>query len=357
MTITIKPNNDGSASIQKDSLDRIIINADGSTSVSSLNTGGLNGGPLAGFRNRIINGNFDFWQRGTSMTFTGTGSAGNYLADRWYAAVFGASGTASIAVAQQPFTIGQTEVPNEPKYYMAVQPTVMPTLGASGGCVRIMQAMESVRTYAGKTVTVSFWAKADTTRTYAVMLDQYFGTGGSPSARFGVGQTINVTASWKYFTVTINVPSIAGKTIGTNGDDFLGLEFILYKQDNTIFNDNLGPVGTFTANMYLALSQVQVEQGTIATPFENRPIAMELAMCQRYYEVLTGTRYVGVPPSGGTQYATWTFKVTKRIAPTVIASNSSYAAVDSTGVDGFSVYNTNSNNAVIGVGTSANSDY
>jgi hypothetical protein len=58
----------------------------------------LNGGPLAGFRNRIINGNFDIWQRGTS--FTGS----EYGADRWINTRVGTTHTAH----DKDLRLGQT---------------------------------------------------------------------------------------------------------------------------------------------------------------------------------------------------------------------------------------------------------
>ena len=68
----------------------------------------INGGPLAGFRNDIINGNFDIWQRGTSQVVSGYGSA-----DRWVNLYSGTSATMS----RQAFTLGQTDVPGEPRFF------------------------------------------------------------------------------------------------------------------------------------------------------------------------------------------------------------------------------------------------
>jgi len=85
----------------------IVLGADGSV---SLELSSLNGGPLAGFRNRIINGNFDIWQRGTSFSVT---AANTYTADRWLVFFDGTGATRTIS--QQSFTPGQIDVPNEPK--------------------------------------------------------------------------------------------------------------------------------------------------------------------------------------------------------------------------------------------------
>lgn len=61
------------------------------------------------FRNKIINGDFDIWQRGVSQTSSGYGSA-----DRWRNTHAGSTKTTS----RQAFTFGQTDVPGNPTYYM-----------------------------------------------------------------------------------------------------------------------------------------------------------------------------------------------------------------------------------------------
>jgi hypothetical protein len=64
------------------------------------------------------------------------------------------------------------------------------------------------------------------------------------------------------------LPSITGKTLGTNGDD--NVSFAFRAPSNA--------VGTWN------IASIQVEAGSVATPFEVRPFATELALCQRYYE-------------------------------------------------------------------------
>ena len=229
----------------------------------------LNGGPLAGFRNRIINGDFDFWQRGTSFTWN------EYCADRWLHIRIGTTHT----VTRQPFTLGQTAVPGEPTYFCS---TVVSSVAGAGNNAQLVQFIEDVRTFAGQQVTVSFWAKVDATKNIAVDFFQNFGTGGSPSAAVsGIGAAkISIGTSWQKVTVTASVPSISGKTLGTDSNSSLNVNiFFDAGSDFNARTDNLGhQSGTFD------IAQVQIEPGPVATPFEQRPIGTELALCQRYFE-------------------------------------------------------------------------
>ena len=235
---------------------------------SGITTSGLNGGPLAGFRNRIINGNFDFWQRGAS--FTGS----EYGADRWFSARVGTTHTAT----RQAFTLGQTAVPGEPTYFCR---TVVSSVAGAGNYAVLIQRIEDVRTFAGQQVTLSFWAKADATKNIAINMVQIFGTGGSPSANVGIsGTKISVGTTFQKVTVTATLPSISGKTLGTNNNSTLNLNIWFDAgSDWNTSTDSLGhQSGTFE------IAQVQIEPGPVATPFEHRPIWTELALCQRYYE-------------------------------------------------------------------------
>lgn len=224
-----------------------------------------NSGPLAGFRNVLINANFDIWQRGDSQSGSGYGSA-----DRWS---INAAGT--FTFSKQSFTLGQTEVPNEPQFYARLQCTVAPT----SSNLNLRQRIENVRTFAGQQVTLSFWARADSVKTIWVGHFRVYGTGGSPSITEDVaGQYITLSTTWTKYTITSNIPSIIGKTIGTNNNDNLTVHFIV---SNAATGENWSSVPAQTITFDVA--QVQLEQGPVATPFERRPIGTELALCQRYY--------------------------------------------------------------------------
>jgi hypothetical protein len=243
----------------------IVLAADGS---ATANVSAINNGPLAGMRNAIINGNFDIWQRGTS--FTGL----EYGADRWVHARIGTTQTAT----RQSFTVGQTAVPNEPTYFCR---TVVTSVAGAGNFCNLIQRIEDVRSFAGQQVTISFWAKADATRNIAVDLVQYFGTGGSPSASVdSIGSTkVSIGTTFQKVTITTTLPSIGGKTLGSNNDHSLILS--IFFDAGSDFNSRTDSLGQQSGTFDIA--QVQVEAGPVATPFERRTFGTELALCQRYF--------------------------------------------------------------------------
>ena len=154
---------------------------------------------LPPFRNKLINGNFDIWQRDTSQTSSGYGSV-----DRWRPIHVGSSKTAS----QQAFTNGQTDVPGNPRYYFR---HVVTSSADAANYVLVYQPIENVRTLAGKESTLSFYAKADSSKNIATEITQWFGTGGSPSS-WNTGNEVtthNLTNAWQKFTVTVTIPSIS----------------------------------------------------------------------------------------------------------------------------------------------------
>ena len=219
------------------------------------------GTSVIGRKNAIINGNFDIWQRGTS--FTGS----KYTSDRWDVV---ASGTGTTTTSQQAFTLGQTDVPNEPKYYLRIAKS-SGVSGATGGDV-LTQKVESVRTFAGQTATLSFYAKASEATTIDFFLKQHFGTGGSPSSDVDHTPTgVSVTTSWQKFTVTQAFTSISGKTIGSNNDDYLEL---IMRIDNG-------------SNASVDFAQVQWEKGSVATDFERQHPGDILLQCRRYFHKVT----------------------------------------------------------------------
>ena len=230
-----------------------------------------------------------------------------YGADRW---VHNRSGSTHTAT-QQPFTVGQTAVPNEPTYFCR---TVVTSVAEAGNFANLLQKIEDVRAFAGQQVTVSFWAKVDATKNIAVELVQDFGSGGSPSAGVTtIGTTkVSIGTTFQKVTVTTTVPSISGKTLGTNNDHSLTL--IIWFDAGSTYNARTDSLGQQSGTFEIA--QVQLEPGTVATPFEQRSYGQELALCQRYFE-LGSFAHLGYATAGVGMGSTASFAVTKRTAPTL----------------------------------------
>lgn len=222
------------------------------------------GAPLS--ENKIINGGFDVWQRGTTFNFSG--ASGQYTTDRF---AFYTDGTsAAVTVSQQTFTPGTAPVAStEARFFVRINRT---SAGTGGTYSNFQQAIEDVRSFAGQTVSLSFWAKADSSRTVTAFMNQDFGTGGSSSVPT-TSQSFSVTTSWQKFTATFTLPGVSGKTISST--------------DSKLWTY----ISTPNVVSYIDIWGVQVEQGPVATPFRrNQPnIQAELAACQRYYWRTTNT--------------------------------------------------------------------
>jgi len=210
---------------------------------------------IVGRKNLIINGGFDVWQRGTSFTADNV-----FIADRWKSGD-GTGGTPARTASRQSFTVGQTDVPNEPTYYLRHQQTGAATSGNSSIAYRI----EGVRTGAGQQITLSFYAKQSSTVNHRIRIIQNFGTGGSTSVtHYDTDHSIGT--SWAKTTITTTLPSISGKTIA-GGNDLLQIDI------------ECRSTSTYTFD----IAQVQLELGSVATDFEQRSYGEELALCQRYF--------------------------------------------------------------------------
>ena len=275
-------------------------------------------------KNRFINADFNINQRG----FTNTTTSGTYGFDRWKTLTSGGTSTYS----SQTFTLGAAPVAGyEGKNYARIVTTGQ---SAAGDYSTFDQVIESVRTFAGQTVTVSFWAKAATgTPKIAVSASQNFGIGGSPSSTvITYGGQVTLTTSWARYSVTVAIPSISGKTLGTTANtDFL--EMLFWVSAGSSSNAYTGSMGI--QNNTFDFWGAQIEAGSVATPFQiasgGSPQA-ELAMCQRYYEK---SYQLSTAPATADQTGSYGFcvgtntvsanyftyapvlKVTKRATPTI----------------------------------------
>jgi hypothetical protein len=222
--------------------------------------------PIAGGRNAIINGGFDVWQRSVSATTTGADSYAS--ADRWR--IRTANGGGSVLSSRQTASLTGFQ------YCMRFQRVSGNT---DTGALQLIQTLETPMSVhlAGRNVTVSFWARSGanyspTSSAFNVYLQSGTSTDAYWLSFTGstnlITQTTTLTSTWQKFSFTATAGSTA-------------TQFYLQFQ--------MTPTGTAGANDYFEITGVQLEAGAVATPFEQRPIGAELALCQRYYQRTTST--------------------------------------------------------------------
>ena len=239
-------------------------------------------------RNRIINGAMMIDQRNAGASVSVTDS-NQYTLDRWQ------------GVSSQPsskFTIQQSSTaPNGFSNSLLVTSSSGYSVG-SGDYFMVRQKIEGFNTFdlgwgtaAAKSVTISFWVRSSLTGSFGAAVVNSANSYSYPFSYF-----VNNANTWEQKTISLPGPT-AGTWIGaTNG---IGLQLKLSLGTGSTYSgtantwasaDLLQPtgstslVGTSGATWYV--TGVQIESGTVATPFEYRSYGQELALCQRYYEVL-----------------------------------------------------------------------
>lgn len=296
----------------------------------------------SGFKNYIINGNFDIWQRGTSQTSTGYGSD-----DRFHNGNTGSTKTHS----RQSCTDIERSLFNA-TYYSR---TVVSSVAGTSNFTDKIQSIEDVTRLAGKTVTISFWAKADSTKNIAVEFAQLFGSGGTPSSYvFGASvTTFTLTSTWQKFTKTVTLPSIVGKTIGTDGVHTSYTSILFWFEAGSNNNTRTNSLGQQSGTFDIA--QIQLEEGSVATSFEQRPIGLELSLCQRYYQKVD-CDIIGDYVESGNAYQTWAFKVNMRSIPTVTLVSTNATTTHSVGYSSALFQKITTDHVYISVGTTASAE-
>ena len=263
-------------------------------------------------KNAVINGGFDVWQRGTSGTANATAAGSGYNADRWWNYYAG-----SMTVSRQA-TGDTTNLPNI-QYCARIQRNSGQTSATTIYHGQDIETSNSIQ-FAGKVVTISFYARAGANFSAASSVlsanaqtgtgtDQHILAGYTGGTTYTSNVTINTT--WQRFTYSFVAP--------TNTTQ-LGLYFLY------------NAVGTAGAADYFEITGVQLEAGSIATPFSRAggTIQGELAACQRYYcksydqattpgtATSTGTTYTVYGASNtGAKYQTTFFPVVMRGTPTM----------------------------------------
>jgi hypothetical protein len=292
-------------------------------------------------KNKLINGKLDFWQRGgptPSLTLNTAGGAGAYLADRWTSYARGTSVTD--VITRQTFTPGQTLVPGGPNYFM--RHAISNGGDGVNGICQTTQFIENVSLLGGKQVTLSFWASHTAAGKIAISLNQNYGTGGSYSTATDTYiQQVQLSTIMTRYSITFNVPSLSGKTLGTDGPQTSATGIYIWMSGGSATNSQQGTLGIQTGTFDFAM--FQLEEGSVATAFDDRPYGAELALCQRYYELLNLPGAFFMSSYNGTGFHTHgtSFLTRKRTASPNIAIVS-YASAWQWVIPGVSVHSANS---------------
>lgn len=281
-------------------------------------------------RQAIINGNFEIWQRGVSFSPIN----GQYTADR-YMVIYSAGGGSipSVTISRNEIQMG--ELPNS-IYSYRVSPSTAGTTAANQYYIIQHKIENGVRYLCGngKKVTLSFWARSDIPgKKIAIDSGQEYGTGGSPSSISLLnGTSWTLTNTWKKYSYTFTTTTLSDKVFGTNKDDSLTVEFWMTWGTNFLTRTGSTAAESFVGAGNIDIAQVQLCTGEMALPFQPKSFAEELRVCQRYYEksydyntfagAAADVNMVGGEFMSGTNttnllgYRT-SFKVTKRVAPTI----------------------------------------
>jgi len=247
-------------------------------------------------RNCVYNSSFEIWQRGTSFTAAG------YAADRWYASTAGVAGR----------TISRVAGSGQFQYLTRIQRTAGNTATNGVDYGQPFEISDSTP-YAGKTVTLSFYARkgadfagtlnayvfSGTSSTEANRVTTAYASGGATP----LNQTVTLSTTLTRYQYTF--------TFGASVTQFC----ILF---------SLGFSGTAGAADYFDVTGVQIEVGSVATDYvrQTSSIQNELAACRRYFYLHatnTPNAPIGLATYGGSTYfyILLTLPVAMRTAPTI----------------------------------------
>jgi hypothetical protein len=268
--------------------------------------------------NGIINSDFAVSQRGAGSALTSTTGRINTNCDRWFMENGVNTQTISFEALPVLSQIGHIVA----KFIGRVITTLQST---ATSFARIDQRIEGARTYSGQTITIFGWGARSSAGNISVGLLQNFGTGGSPSASVTVNAvTVALGTAAGPWKVTFAVPSVIGKTFGTNNNDFLEVRIFTSAGASV---PEAGGVGI--NNVTVDLFGIHIRPGDVnieAINFYQTPDPhLELARCQRYY--CDGTcRFDGNIVNTIAQGALGVFPVEMRAVPAV--TGQSTAAVN-----------------------------
>lgn len=249
------------------------------TANDNLSAASLNGGHLAGLRNKIINGNFVVSQRNHTGAYSIPAGTAPWTVDRWGIFPVGSAATANIIEEASPR-----------------KNTLRIAGGAGNSTIDVFQRIESFNCsdIAGQTVTLSF-ETSNTTRptiTWRLIYPTANDSFTSGFVQFATG-TVNITSTLTRYSVTVALPEQCSR----------GIQVMFQVTNQTS--------GTWS------LANVQLELGPIATPFERRPIPIEETLCKRYFQWIPLSMIGVATGASQTIESTIVYPVSMRVLPTI----------------------------------------
>lgn len=293
--------------------------------------------------NALLNGNFQIAQTSSPWTLS-AGTSFSYLCDGWQGTA-GTGGAATISLVNLTITDGSIAagIISTLQWVQTTSASDSPTLRSR---------IESSSTFAGVPVVVSFYAQATASATISSKLTQNFGTGGS-TAVSTTPVSFGVTTTRSRFSFTATLPSLSGKTIGTN--DSLDLIFLF----------------PTSSTFQITIDSVELAVGSTPGFIVPDSIGKALNTCLRHLYKLSGAsnQMIGAGRASATNTGEVSipFPVPMRIAPSLAGWNDlllnasvvTAATLNGVGVNGttLSVTGTVTNSAVCMVKLNSTSSY
>jgi hypothetical protein len=295
-------------------------------------------------RNYIINGNFDFWQRGTSVSVNG------YLADRFAFSNVTSAGTFTRTRSTDVPTFAQSGFQSTYSDLITIGTADASLAGDERAFYYQVIEGSNFQKIFGKKVTLSFWVKCSKTGTQSVAFNNSSGAGGAGNVSYVATYTINSPNTWEKKIITVDMETSG--TWGLGSGYGLSIAWSLCTSATNQFATstvnqwitapspsakyhNIGNLNLFdTSGATWRIAQIQLEEGPVPATFKlaGDNIASELQLCQRYFEksfdidvapvnggaTLTGNGYFTVAAFNNAESAFVPFKAVKRVAPTIV---------------------------------------
>lgn len=260
------------------------------------------GGGL-GFRNRIINGDMRIDQRNAGASVTVT-AGDRYVLDRFVTVgTYGGNIRTVARIADGPSV-------TTPFCHNTIQTGSNEGPVTDDYCTRQAIELQNIYDLAGKDVTASFWYKSNRAGTHGIRLIGNYAAGSTGGVDQKLTFTVNSANTWEYKTITFtalkNLTSWGAGASNAGGIILdIGFRCATFGQPAVSVND------------YFRITEVQLEAGTVATPFERRDYGRELMMCQRYYQKTNSYFAITEPGQQTRTTGSPSLKVEMRSAPTV----------------------------------------